>query len=115
MLRVDGREYPMKQHGFARRMPFAVEQATALPEEMQGVFLLIARAAMEGAPAPTDEELARAYGSRSPSRGRWLLTYMEERGHITCEADFRGRRVVRFPALGWKTAPGDPKGAAASA
>ncbi|MCB4768208.1 ATP-binding protein [Ancylobacter sp. Lp-2] len=93
----------------------AVEQAASLPEEMQGVFLLIARAGMEGAPSPADEELARAYGSRSPSRGRWLLTYMEERGHLVCENDFRGRRVVRFPALGWKTAPGDPKGASATA
>ncbi|HEY9215648.1 MAG TPA: ATP-binding protein, partial [Ancylobacter sp.] len=62
-----------------------------------------------GAPSPADDALARAYGSRSPSRGRWLLTYMEERGHLVCEADFKGRRVVRFPALGWKTAPGDPK------
>ncbi|MES2449559.1 MAG: aldose 1-epimerase family protein [Pseudomonadota bacterium] len=24
VLRIDGRDYPMKQHGFARRMPFAV-------------------------------------------------------------------------------------------
>ncbi|QFR32621.1 ATP-binding protein [Ancylobacter sp. TS-1] len=87
----------------------AVNQAAGLPEEMQGVFLLLARAGMDGAPSPADEALARAYGSRSPSRGRWLLTYMEERGHLVCEADFRGRRVVRFPALGWKTAPGDPK------
>ncbi len=87
----------------------AVEQAAGLPEEMQGVFLLLARAGLEGAPSPADDALARAYGSRSPSRGRWLLTYMEERGHLVCEADFKGRRVVRFPALGWKTAPGDPK------
>ena len=87
----------------------AIEQAAGLPEEMQGVFLLLARAGLEGAPSPADDALARAYGSRSPSRGRWLLTYMEERGHLVCEADFKGRRVVRFPALGWKTAPGDPK------
>lgn len=93
----------------------AVAQAAGLPEEMQGVFLLLARAGMDGAPSPADEALARAYGSRSPSRGRWLLTYMEERGHLVCEADFRGRRVVRFPTLGWKTAPGDPKGLPASA
>ncbi|MCK0198805.1 ATP-binding protein [Ancylobacter sp. 6x-1] len=84
-------------------------QAAELPEEMQGVFLMLARAAMEDAASPTDEELARAYGSRSPSRGRWLLTYMEERGYLTCETDFRGRRVVRFPAFGWKTAPGEPR------
>jgi len=91
-----------------------VEQAAALPEEMQGVFLMLARAGMEGAPSPGDEALARAYGSRSPSRGRWLLTYMEERGYLVCEADFRGKRVVRFPSFGWKTAPADPRAAAAA-
>jgi hypothetical protein len=87
----------------------AVSQAAELPEEMQGVFLLLARAAREGAPSPADEALARAYGSRSPSRGRWLLTYMEERGYLACEADFRGNRVVRFPAFGWKTLPANPR------
>jgi hypothetical protein len=104
-----GLESRSGDEGWAR----AVDQAAALPEEMQGVFLLLARAGMEGAPSPADEALAKAYGSRSPSRGRWLLTYMEERGHLVCEADFRGRRVVRFPALGWKTAPGDPRAPAA--
>lgn len=29
VLRVDGREYPMKQHGFARRMPFALAAQAA--------------------------------------------------------------------------------------
>ncbi|QJP12425.1 ATP-binding protein [Starkeya sp. ORNL1] len=87
----------------------AVAQAGELPEEMQGVFLMLARAAMEGAPSPGDDALARAYGSRSPSRGRWLLTYMEERGYLACEADFRGNRVVRFPAFGWKTTPANPR------
>jgi hypothetical protein len=90
----------------------AVAQATELPEEMQGVFLMLARAAMEGAPSPSDEALATAYGSRSPSRGRWLLTYMEERGYLACEADFRGNRVVRFPAFGWKTMPANPRAVA---
>lgn len=104
-----GLESRSGDEGWAR----AVDQAAGLPEEMQGVFLLLARAGMEGAPSPADEALAKAYGSRSPSRGRWLLTYMEERGHLVCEADFRGRRVVRFPALGWKTAPGDPRAPAA--
>ncbi|MFK8250928.1 ATP-binding protein [Ancylobacter terrae] len=89
-----------------------MEQAAGLPEAMQGVFLLLARAGMESAPSPADEALARAYGSRSPSRGRWLLTYMEERGYLVCEADFRGNRVVRFPSFGWKTTPADPRAAA---
>ena len=28
-LRVDGRDYPMKQHGFARHLPFVVEETSA--------------------------------------------------------------------------------------
>ncbi|MPT24635.1 MAG: ATP-binding protein, partial [Starkeya sp.] len=67
-----GLESRSGDEGWAR----AVDQAAGLPEEMQGVFLLLARAGMEGAPPPADEALAKAYGSRSPSRGRWLLTYM---------------------------------------
>lgn len=82
-----------------------------LPEEMQGVFLMVARAARDGAPCPSDEALARAYGSHSPSRGRWLLSYMAEQGHIVTETDFRGNRIVAITGVGWKTrAVADPKG-----
>lgn len=84
----------------------------SLPEEMQGVFLLVARAARDEAACPTDEALARAYGSHSPSRGRWLLGFMAERGHIAVDVDFRGFRIVRIAGVGWKTAPGSPKTAA---
>ncbi len=38
-----------------------VAQAAELPEVMQGVFLMLARAAMEGALSPGDDALARAY------------------------------------------------------
>ena len=83
--------------------------AESLPEEMQGVFLLLARAAREEAPCPPDEALANAYGSRSPSRGRWLLTYMSEHGHIRNEVDFRGSRIVTIAGVNWRTQPGAPK------
>ncbi|MEJ1157529.1 ATP-binding protein [Prosthecomicrobium sp. N25] len=86
--------------------------AEVLPEEMQGVFLLVARAAHEQAPCPADEALARAYGSHSPSRGRWLLSYMSERGLIRAETDFRGNRTVVVAGVGWRTEPGHPKGQA---
>ncbi len=79
--------------------------AEDLPEEMQGVFLMVARAAREGEPCPGDEALARAYGSHSPSRGRWLLSYMADHGHILCETDFRGNRAVVVCATGWRTRP----------
>ena len=90
-----------------------IGMAESLPEEMQGVFLMLARAARAGEPCPTDEALARAYGSHSPSRGRWLLTYMAEQGHIVCDADFRGLRTVVIAGVGWRTAPNGPKGAIA--
>ena len=79
--------------------------AEELPEEMQGVFLMVARAAREGEACPSDEALARAYGSHSPSRGRWLLSYMAERGLIVSETDFRGNRTVIVVGAGWRTAP----------
>ena len=79
--------------------------AETLPEEMQGVFLMVARAAREGEACPSDDALARAYGSHSPSRGRWLLGYMAERGHIVCETDFRGNRTVIVTGVDWRTKP----------
>ena len=80
-----------------------VERAGELPEEMQGVYMMLARAARDGVEAPSDEALARAYGSHSPSRGRFLLSYMGERGLIETDADFRGNRVVRVIGTDWRT------------
>jgi hypothetical protein len=79
-----------------------IQRSEALPEEMQGVYLMLARAARDGEECPTDEALARAYGSHSPSRGRFLLGFMAERGFITAEADFRGNRVVTIAGTPWR-------------
>ena len=88
------------------------EKATAyaadLPEDIQGVFLLLARAAMDRAPCPGDAEIARACGSRSTGRARRLLAYMEQRNFVVSRNDRSGRRIVALPGLGWETAPGDP-------
>lgn len=88
----------------------AWEQATliaaSLPEDVRGVFLLVARAALTKAPCPPDSEIARAYGTRSTGRARRLLAYMEERGFLICASDLRGNRIVQLPDLGWQTAPG---------
>lgn len=95
----------------------AWEQATlvsaSLPEDIRGVFLLIAKAALAKAPCPSDAEIAKAYGTRSPSRARRLLAYMEERGFLVCATDLRGNRIVSLPDLGWQTAPGSPEAVAA--
>lgn len=84
----------------------AVAASGTLPEDLQGLFLYIARSAIEGRPCPSDAELAEVYGSASPSRARRVLSYIEERGLIVCHVDFRGQRTLALPALGVETAPG---------
>jgi DNA helicase HerA-like ATPase len=90
------------------------QQALALSEtltdDVQGVFLVIAQAALTGAPCPSDATLARLYGTHSSSRARRLLTWFEERGLIVLRTDFRNQRIAAFPELGCETAPGDPNG-----
>jgi hypothetical protein len=83
-------------------------RASLLPEDMQGVFMMIARAAKEGWPCPSDIAIARAYGSHSLRRAQRLLTYIEEQGLIVCQLDGTGRRIVTLVELAWATAPGDP-------
>ncbi|MCO5093269.1 ATP-binding protein [Bosea sp. (in: a-proteobacteria)] len=84
----------------------AVAASATLPEDLQGLFLYIARTAIEGRPCPGDAELARVYGSHSPSRARRLIGYIEERGLIVVHVDFRGQRTLALPSLGVETAPG---------
>ncbi|MBL0404165.1 ATP-binding protein [Microvirga aerilata] len=86
----------------------AVAFAGELTEDIQGIYLLIARAAMEGSPCPPDGEIARACGSRSPGRARRLIAYMESRNVVVTRNDPRGLRIIALPDLGWETAPGDP-------
>jgi hypothetical protein len=83
-------------------------RADMLPEDLRGVFMMIARAAKEGSPCPSDAAIARAYGIHSLGRARRLLTYIEEQGLIVCQLDGTGRRTVTLVELAWATAPGDP-------
>jgi len=87
----------------------AFAAARALPEDMHGLALALARAAREGAPCPPDTALARIYGSHSCTRVRRVLAHMEEGGAFRIEEDFRGWRVVTMPEAGWRTGPGDPR------
>jgi len=83
-------------------------RAAILPEDMQGIFMMIARAAQQGLPCPGDLAIARAYGTRSLGRARRVLSYIEEQGLIVCQQDGAGRRIVTLVELAWATAPGDP-------
>ncbi|MBI1620405.1 ATP-binding protein [Aquamicrobium zhengzhouense] len=86
----------------------AVQMADTLTDDIRGVFLVVAQAALSGSPCPSDATLARAYGTHSPSRARRLLTYFEERGLLVLRTDFHGMRIAVFPELSAETAPGDP-------
>jgi hypothetical protein len=83
-------------------------RAAILPEDMQGIFMMVAGAARAALPCPGDAAIARAYGTRSLGRARRVLSYMEEQGLIVCQLDGAGRRIVTLVELAWATAPGDP-------
>ncbi|WP_029007216.1 ATP-binding protein [Azospirillum halopraeferens] len=86
----------------------ALAVAADLPEDLHGLYLLLARAALEGAPCPSDAEVARVCGSRSPGRARRLLGYLEQRDVIVLRTERGGGRIIALPGLGRETAPGDP-------
>ena len=88
----------------------ALSLSEGLPDDLQGVFLVVAQAAISGEACPSDATLARAYGTHSARRARRLLAYFEERGLLIVRIDFHGRRVAAFPDLGCETQPGDPEG-----
>jgi hypothetical protein len=83
-------------------------RAATLPEDMQGIFMMVARAARDGLPCPGDPAIARAYGTRSFGRARRVLAYIEEQGLIVVQLDGAGRRIVTMVELAWATAPGSP-------
>ncbi|MEX0409395.1 ATP-binding protein [Aquibium sp. LZ166] len=89
----------------------ALDLSASLPDDLQGVFLLVARAAVDAAPCPSDAILARAYGTHSARRARRLLAFFEERGLVVLRTDLRGWRIAAFPDLGCETAAGNPDAA----
>ncbi|MDB5715858.1 MAG: ATP-binding protein, partial [Sphingomonadales bacterium] len=109
---------PLEPSAFARRLAAAragifdgldtewaraIETANDLPDDMLGAFLLVARAAREGGPCPTDEEIAHTYGTSSLGRARRVMSYIEGRNLFVTRIDLAGKRSVTIPALGWTT------------
>jgi hypothetical protein len=86
----------------------ALSLSETLTDDVQGVFLVLAQAALTNAPCPSDAALARAYGTHSTGRARRLLAYFEERGLLVVRMDLRNQRIVAFPDLGTETGPGSP-------
>jgi hypothetical protein len=84
----------------------ALSLSVGVSDDLQGVFLLMAKAALGGEACPSDARIARAYGTHSARRARRLLGYFEEQGLIVVRTDFSGKRIVAFPDLQAETAPG---------
>jgi hypothetical protein len=85
----------------------ALDAAGALPDDMLGPFLLVARAAREGLPCPSDTEIAASYGTSSLGRVRRLMTYIESRELFVTRVDLSGKRSITIPRLGWTTQPAE--------
>ena len=85
----------------------ALDAAQGLPDDMRGPFLLVARAAREGAPCPSDAEIARIYGTSSLGRVRRLISYIESRDLFVTRIDLAGKRSIAIPSLGWSTQPAE--------
>ncbi|WP_417309446.1 helicase HerA domain-containing protein [Devosia sp.] len=86
----------------------ALELSLSLTDDLQGVFLMLARAAVANEPCPSDAAIARVYGTHSLGRARRLITYFEERDLIVSRMEGKTGRILAFPDLGSETAPGDP-------
>lgn len=84
----------------------ALELSARVSDDLQGVFLLVAKAAIKSEPCPSDQQIARAYGTHSARRARRLLGYFEEQGLVVVHTDFSGKRIVAFPDMQVETAPG---------
>ena len=81
----------------------ALDLAQALPDDMIGAFLLVAKAARDGEACPSDEAIAHTYGTASLGRVRRLIGYIETRDLFVCRTDLSGRRSITIPRLGWTT------------
>ncbi len=91
----------------------ALDVAAGVPDDLEAVFLRIARAALNAEACPSDADLAAIYGTQSASRARRLLAWLEEREIVVCRTDRAGLRIVAIPALGAETAPGPADGSGA--
>ncbi|MEL7686096.1 ATP-binding protein [Citromicrobium bathyomarinum] len=82
-------------HELQSPMREAIEElAQGVPEDVLAPYLALAVAAAQGRPAPDEDELARVYGSSSPSRIRRLLEHLERQGLIVVREEFGGGRTI---------------------
>ncbi len=73
--------------------------AEGVEDDLLAPYLAILIAARGGHPMPDEDELARLYGSASPSRVRRLLDHLERQGRIVVREDFGGERSISVPDM----------------
>jgi hypothetical protein len=78
----------------------AVERlAESVEDDVLAPYLAIVIGAVAGTGTPHEDELARLYGSSSPSRIRRLLDHLERNGLIVVREDFGGERTITVPGI----------------
>jgi hypothetical protein len=82
----------------------AIEVSERLPADLQGVFLLLCRAAATASPCPADDSIAQFFGSHSPARARRILSQLEQIEAIVLRESPQGVRIVAVPDLERETA-----------
>ncbi|QIQ85681.1 ATP-binding protein [Erythrobacter sp.] len=80
------------------------DRVEGVEEDVLAPYLALVVAAATGAPMPGEDELARLYGSSSPSRVRRLLDHLERSGLIVVKEDFGGDRSILLPGMDELTA-----------
>jgi hypothetical protein len=85
----------------------AVDRARTIPEDLQAIYLILAAAALRGAPCPTDGEVSERCGHHSAGRARSRIGHLEKSDLVVISIDAAGRRIVSLPAFEWTSAPGE--------
>lgn len=76
------------------------------PTICSALILHCARGNADGDPCPTDEEVARVYGTTSiRRRAHRVISYIEDRQILVTRVDMSGKRSITIPALGWTPCP----------
>ena len=86
----------------------AIGIARTIPDDMQAVYLILAGAALSGAPCPSDADVARRCGMHSAGRARSRIKHLDKGDLVVTRSDMSGKRIAVLPDLGWETAAGDP-------
>ena len=85
----------------------AIDLARTVPDDLQAAFLILAGAALHGAPCPSDPEIAARCGQHSAGRARSRIRHLEKSELVVIRPGVAAARAAIIPELGWETGWGD--------